>query len=324
MTLRPPSWPALVAALLCLHGWAIAAAGEGMVDAAPRSSLCTLAPTRSQQCPLGEYRAGRTLRLLVNLESPSPGVEEYVLAVLSGPGIKPIRKELNAGDPDWYLTCRPSADGPLALTLDRGKDSSHAAVTLRVEWRVLPLADGERLAIEAEPNDRWQDSNPLQLGRDVHGTADDVDYLANNREGQSGLDWFKFQVEGREPILVYFWLDLLDRDVSANLRTYTVDPKSGKATLYQSGKDPMEIVHDRERERYSKHISRTFTSGIYYLEVNANHPDYILRTRVLPVPPYNDPAQAVEAGMHYIMNVGDAWFAQVPRREHLHPLRYDP
>ena len=75
----------------------------------------------------------------------------------------------------------------------------------------------------------------------------------------------------------------------------------------------MEIVHDRERERYSKHISRTFTKGTYYLEVNANHPDYILRTRVLPVPPYDDPAQAVEAGMHYIINVGDAWFAQVPR-----------
>ena len=75
----------------------------------------------------------------------------------------------------------------------------------------------------------------------------------------------------------------------------------------------MEIVHDRERERYSKHISRTFTRGTYYLEVNANHPDYILRTRVLPVPPYNEPALAVEAGMHYIMNVGDAWFAQVPR-----------
>ena len=115
------------------------------------------------------------------------------------------------------------------------------------------------------------------------------------------------------PILVYFQLDLLDRDVSANLRVYTVDPKTGEPRPYLAGKDPMEIVHDRERERYSKHISRTFTKGTYYLEVNANHPDYILRTRVLPVPPYDDPAAAVEAGMHYIINVGDAWFAQVPR-----------
>ncbi len=92
-----------------------------------------------------------------------------------------------------------------------------------------------------------------------------------------------------------------------------MDPKTGRPEPYLKGKDPMEIVHDRERERYSKHISRTFTRGTYYLEVNANHPDYILRTRVLPVPPYDDPVQAVEAGMHYIINVGDAWFAQVPR-----------
>src|SRR5262249_39458958 len=120
------------------------------------------------------------------------------------------------------------------------------------------------------------------------------------------------------PILVYFQLDLLDRDVSANLRVYTVDLSSGRVQPFETGKDPMEIVHDRERERYSKHISRVFSKGTYYLEVNANHPDYILRTRKLPVPPYFDATQAVEAGMHYIMNVGDAWFAQVPREGNIY------
>ena len=156
------------------------------------------------------------------------------------------------------------------------------------------------------------------LGRDVYGSADDVDYLENANEGKLGLDWFRFEVTKQEPILVYFQLDLLDRDVSANLRVYTVDPKAGQPVPYLTGKDPMEIVHDRERERYSKHISRTFQPGVYYLEVNANHPDYILRTRVLPEPPYDQPSQAVEAGMHYIMNVGDAWFAQVPREGNIY------
>ena len=54
------------------------------------------------------------------------------------------------------------------------------------------------------------------------------------------------------------------------------------------------------------------------MQVNANHPDYIVRTRVLPVPPYDDPVPHVEAGMHYIMNVGDAWFAQVPREGNIY------
>ena len=137
-------------------------------------------------------------------------------------------------------------------------------------------------------------------------------------KGNRGSTGFGSRLPSEKPILVYFQLDLLDRDVSANLRVYTVDPKSGRPEPYLNGKDPMEIVHDRERERYSKHISRTFTRGTYYLEVNANHPDYILRTRALPVPPYDEPSQAVEAGMHYIMNVGDAWFAQVPREGNIY------
>ena len=312
MTLRPPDWPKLVAGLLCLHAWAIAAAGE-TVDASPRSTSFTLEPGQSRPCLVGDLKAGQTLSLLLSLEQASPGPGDHVTAELAGPGIKPIRKEMYAGDPDWYLTFRPASDSRVAVTLIRGNDSGRAALSVRVQWRQLPLAERERLAIEAEPNDRWQEANPLQLGRDVYGTADDADYLANTKEGKCGFDWFRFVVEGAEPILVYFQLDLLDRDVSANLRVYTVDHKSAGTTLYLTGKDPMEIVHDRERERYSKHISRTFTRGTYYLEVNANHPDYILRTRVLPVPPYNEPALAVEAGMHYIMNVGDAWFAQVPR-----------
>ena len=182
----------------------------------------------------------------------------------------------------------------------------------------MPVDASDRAAIEAEPNDSWRQANELILGRDVYGSADDVDYLDNQQEGQSGLDWFRFEVKDEKPVLVYFQLDLLDRDVSANLRVYTVDAKSGRPEPYLQGKDPMEIVHDRERERYSKHISRTFTRGTYYLEVNANHPAYVLRTRVLPVPPYDDPVKAVEAGMHYIINVGDAWFAQVPREGNIY------
>ena len=52
----------------------------------------------------------------------------------------------------------------------------------------------DRAAIEAEPNDSWREANELRLGRDVYGTADDVDYLENPAEGKTGLDWFRFEV----------------------------------------------------------------------------------------------------------------------------------
>src|SRR5208337_5541298 len=147
MTLRPLDRPKLVAGLLCLHAWACAAAGEA-ADSSPRSTSFTLQPGKSKPCLLGDFKAAQTLRLLLSLEH-SPGPGDRVTAELAGPGIQPISKEMNAGDPDWFLTCRPPSDGPVAVTLTRCIDSSRAALSVGVQWRQLPLAESERVAIEA-------------------------------------------------------------------------------------------------------------------------------------------------------------------------------
>jgi cellulose synthase operon protein C len=287
--------------------------GEALEEGSGRRP--TLAPDGARTFRLDGLQAGQTYRVQVALEGGTSKADAGVRVALEGTDGTRLGKRLHAGDPDvtWYY--RPAADGPAALPIRA--DGRAGAGPVRVEWARVPLDPADRPAIEAEPNDDWRHANPLVLGRDVYGNADDVDYLDNPDEGKAGLDWFRLDVADESPILVYFQLDLLDRDVSANLRVYTVGD-DGRPRPYEAGKDPMEIVHDRERERYSKHISRTFTKGTYYLEVNANHPDYILRTRKLPVPPYKEPALAVEAGMHYIMNVGDAWFAQVPREGNIY------
>ena len=278
----------------------------------------TLASGQRGTLELGELKACETDRLLVSLDGAPFTASDRIQVELTGSGSDRVGKDLHAGDPDLYVSYRPSQGGQASLSLTRIPNPGAQVLNVRIEWSRLPLLQADRSAIEAEPNDSWRQANELSLGRDVYGSADDVDYLENKDEGKAGLDWFRFEVVEEKPVLVYFQLDLLDRDVSANLRVYTLNPRSGQPEPYLKGKDPMEIVHDRERERYSKHISRTFTRGTYYLEVNANHPDYILRTRVLPVPPYDDPAQAVEAGMHYIINVGDAWFAQIPREGNIY------
>ena len=290
-----------------------AAVEEGLVPGTARRFMLERGSAREFR--LEGLRAGETYRVQVTLESGTLTADDRLRVAVEGSDGAALRKRLHAGDPDvtWYY--RPATDGPARLPLRA--EPRAGALPVRVEWARVPLGPEDRPAIEAEPNDDWRQANPLVLGRDVYGNADDVDYLDNPDEGRAGLDWFRLEVADESPILVYFQLDLLDRDVSANLRTYTVDA-AGHPRPYEAGKDPMEIVHDRERERYSKHISRTFTRGTYYLEVNANHPDYILRTRKLPVPPYDDPALAVEAGMHYIMDVGDAWFAQVPREGNIY------
>lgn len=253
---------------------------------------------------------------------------ERVVAELALPGARSLTKTLHAGDPGIYVPFRiaakrpadapaPGGDRP-ALTLRRGPGGPERSIDATVQ--LVRLGGPEDAAsFEAEPNDSHREANPLEIGRTVEGGADDVDYLDNREEGKRGLDWFRFEIASEEPSLVFFELDVLDRDVSMNLRVYAPDPAGGGGvTPFTEGKDPMEIVHDRERERYSKAITRIFRKGTYYLEVNANHPRYILRSCRYPSPPYADPATAVAVGCRYVMDVGDAWFAQIPREGHIY------
>ncbi|WP_165244403.1 HEAT repeat domain-containing protein [Paludisphaera soli] len=268
-----------------------------------------IAPGETWVRGFGELQAGHRYELLVSLASPAD--DDRLTVQFDGPGGFRFRKDLHAGDPDVYLPFRPTVNGPAGIRLVRSKSLAREPTPVLVDWRRDDLANDDPAAFEAEPNDDWRSASPLILGRPVHGSADDVEYLDHEQEGREGVDWFRFEVAFEKPTLVTFTLDLLDRDVSADLRVYTV--VDGEPRPYLAGKDPMEIVHDRERERYSKNLVRTFEPGVYYLRVNANHPAYVLRTRVSEVPPFEDPTEAVEAGLHYILNAGDAWLAQVPR-----------
>lgn len=268
-----------------------------------------LGPGAACNIELGMLKAGRTHGLVVSAVGTLEPAERISVA-LEGASTDRLAKTLHAGDPDYSLIYRPTRDGAGRLAISR-QAGSRAAVTLRVSWHDLDIQAQDQPALEAEPNDSWRTANRLSLGRTVHGTADDVDYLSGPSDPQAGRDWFQFDID--KPALVFFELDLLDRDVPANLRIVTVDEKTSAITPYLAGKDPMEMVHDRERPRFSKFISRVFAKGRYYLEVDARHPDYRLHTKLLPVPPYTDAGQAVEAGMRYLVDVGDAWFAQIPR-----------
>jgi HEAT repeat protein len=271
-----------------------------------------LPPGGRLDLPPAKVVAGQTYRAGVGLEGPILG---RVRVTIEGPGGWRGSKTLHAGDSDFDLPFRPASDGLARIAIE--SESGSGLNSVRTSWTRIDLDPADVPAIEAEPNDSWRAANPLTIGRAVYGSADDVDYLENLDEGKSGLDWFRFEIPEGPPRLVYFHLELLDRDVSANLRVYQIDPASGAIHPYETGKDPMEIVHDRERERYSTHLSRTFGRGTYFVEVNANHPDYLLRTRSYPVPPLADPAQAVEAGLDYLLEAGDAWFAQIPREGNL-------
>jgi hypothetical protein len=269
-----------------------------------------LAPGGRLDIPLGRIEAGATYRAVVALRG-AIGERDRIVATFSAPDGRRISKTLHAGDPSLDLPYRPGISGEASLAVESNPASGPVGVL--AAWSRLDVPAEDAPAIEAEPNDGWKEANPLTIGRPIYGSSDDVEYLDNPDEGRSGLDWFRFEVADDSPALVYFQLELADRDVSANLRVQKLDPASGLVSPFEAGKDPTEVVHDRERERYSTHLSRVVTKGTYFVEVNANHPEYILRTARHPVPPLADPARAVEVGLDYLLQAGDAWFAQVPR-----------
>jgi len=279
-----------------------------------------VSPLQVTRFALPRLAAGETYEVSVALLAGDLREDERFAASFTGLSGHPIQKELHAGDPNFFFHYRPDRAGAAALTLYR-TGQGRRPLPARVSVTPLGVTAADRPAIEAEPNDSWQQANSLVLGRAVYGSADDVDYLDNRYEGRAGLDWFRIEFAEEQPRLVYFELDLLDRDISPNLKLYRLNEQTQNLEYYIAGKDPMEIIHDRQEFRYSKFITRVLRRGTYFLQVNANHPHYVLRTTVYPVPPYQDAQQAVLAASHYLVNIGDAWFAQTPRNGDVYARR---
>lgn len=333
-------------ALLVLAGGGTASAqssaDEPKTLEAGFASPLVLQAKGSSEWSLDQLAAGAIVEVQVDIPKPdlneSDVVEITIVCRSDGPskgaGQRDLTKTLNAGDPGLFIPIRVSGGGKLTV---RAHSTSERELPIRVKIRELvpqkQLGDDERLAFEAEPNNSFREATPIRIGRSVYGNNDDTDYLDNKFEkpeknfangldnpvrDRPGLDWFRLDYEKDGPELVIFELDVLDRDVSVNLRTYVMNKERTDVELFTGGSDPMEIIHDREPERYSKSITRVLTRGTYYLQVNGNHPRYILRSKAYPVPPYANAEDAVRVGAHYIMNVGDAWVAQVPREGNIY------
>lgn len=234
---------------------------------------------------------------------------------LVGAGVE-LEKTLHTGDPGVFVTVRPRKEGPAVIRLQPALGSfrqEENRTGARLLLRRMEVPAHQQTAFESEPNDTWQEANPLVLGQPLFGGTDDVEYLDNLQEYQAGWDWFRIDFSGPDPQLVYFELDLPDRDIPVQLLFYRYNPETGRPEEFTAGKDPMEILHDGQKIRYSKFITRVLSRGRYYLAVLGNHPFYVLRSTLYPVPPYQDPSQAVETAMHYMLGIGDAWLAQIPR-----------
>jgi Squalene-hopene cyclase C-terminal domain len=133
-------------------------------------------------------------------------------------------------------------------------------------------------------------------------------------EAPNGTDWYRFEFSATGPKLVFFQIELMERDqLPVNVSVYLV--KDGKLAEYTEGEDPVTLPHEVQALPGNKFTPRILKeTGIYYVAVHASHPEYKLRTRVYDPPPYADAHLAVRTGLDYILAAGDSWHANTPRR----------
>ncbi|MCC6155005.1 MAG: hypothetical protein IT367_14665, partial [Candidatus Hydrogenedentes bacterium] len=238
-------------ALACVFGAAIAphTVAENLLLDSPQQTQLSLGQAVTLSAPGIENDA--TYAFDAGLLASGLSADERINVEVKLSKDKTVQKDLHAGDPSFYLPFRSNGEQSGAATITIKRNDQGAARPLDIRAQLVKLGGPEaETAFEAEPNDSPATANRFEIGRLLEGSADDVDYFDNVDEGKNGLDWFRIDIADEKPVLVMFELDIPDRDVSVNMRCYTLDPSDpSKAVPYLEGKDPMEIVHDRERER---------------------------------------------------------------------------
>ena len=268
-----------------------------------------------QTIPIPRLSPLRTYSLLFSIDSPAALQPESRLDINISDGTTTLAtKTLHLGDADFYAPFHVSrVTAPvlrIAATAIKG-----AYYSLRInEWP-------DSTSISRGVNHRWQNASPMVLGQTVYASADTTDYVpvpgASRRdaiEGKSGEDWFRFNFDGANPKLVFFQLELMDRDeLPVDVSVYRVE--NGNPEPFTEGQDPVALPHEVQALPGNKFAPRILTdAGDYYVRVRANHPEYKLVTRLYEPPPYKDPRQAVRTAVDYILAAGDSWFANTPRR----------
>jgi PBS lyase HEAT-like repeat-containing protein len=237
-------------------------------------------------------------------------------------------KWLHSADLDLYLTLRPRTAGPISVNLSSASDAPEINATLSRILEapaVLPGRDTDvnRGVIAAEPNGTWQVAQPFELGQTIFGSDDERPYAPSKSEDAyaamvKGFQWFRFTFREKQPKLVYFVLNVTDRDIPLDVDIFQVGKDSdGQPDVvpFNDGEFVYQVEATQNYPGLYKFRTRILKPGQeYYVRVAANHPAYQLHTYQYSVPPNKDPHEAVRAGMDFLVNMGDSWLSNTPRR----------
>lgn len=287
----------------------------------------TAGPGRTIQ--LGEARSASLYALSFSVKDPAQiqGDEAVRVTVRDGQG-EIESKWLHSGDLDFYLTLRPRADGKVTadLSVASGAPLPDVTATMKEIAGVRMGSASQQLArgvIAAAPNGTWEAAQSFELGQTIFGSDDERPYVPSKSEDGykamvKGFQWFRFTFREKQPRLVYFVLNVTDRDVPFDVEIFQLGKDAaGHADVapFTDGQFVYQVEATQNYPGLYKFRTRILQPGReYYVRVAANHPAYQLHTYEYAVPPNRDPHEAVRAGMDFLVNMGDSWLSNTPRR----------
>ncbi len=297
-----------------LCGYILLAAMPWVAFSAPDPAVSKSGEIRSGNVALPHLAAGHGYTLLFSVASPASLTADSRLEVTLADGTRILAsKTLHAGDPDFYVPFHLTQTGAPELRL------AASAVTGRYTLQINQWP--ESTSLKQGGNHTWQEASPMVLGQTVFASSDESEYFPlpgtarkDSVNAGAGEDWYRFSFNSPKPQLVYFQIELMDRDdVPVDVSVYRV--VNGNPVEFIDGQDPVAGPHEVQALPGNKFAPRVLhEAGDYYVRVRANHPEYKLRTRLNPAPPYDDPQVAVRTAVDYILGAGDSWFANTPRR----------
>jgi len=286
----------------------------------------TAAPAR-QTIKLGTAQAGAVYGFSLGLKDPAALQSNDAVHVTVNDAKGEVEsKWLHSADLDFYVTLRPRAAGPVTVNLSSEAHVPEVSATLSKMLASASLTGKTELRrgiIAAAPNGSWQNAQPFELGQTIFGSDDERPYAPSKSEDGyaamvKGFQWFRFTFREKQPKLVYFVLSVTDRDVPYDVDIFQAGKdSSGQADVvpFTDGEFVYQVEATQNYPGLYKFRTRIFQPGQeYYVRVAANHPAYQLRTYQYSVPPNKDPREAVRAGMDFLINMGDSWLSNTPRR----------
>jgi hypothetical protein len=252
-------------------------------------------------------RAGEAYGVTVSVMAPEAFPSGEIAVTVSDAQGELVRKQLHPQDLDLYATVRPRRTGELIVRVEG--DSTAA----RVKVAFSPLSILKPEAVATQPNADWKHAQRIELGTTVFGSNDERPYVPAKPEDAyralaSGFQWFQFTAKKSQ--LVYFVLGTPERDVPPDVDVFQAI--EGQLTPYAEGASAYAPEATQNFPGLTPFRTRTVRAGeTYYVRVAANHPFYRLRTDVYEI---HSPESAVKAGMDFLVNLGDAWHANTPRR----------